>query len=267
MAQITYQDKVALNQEASIPDINKVKDTDMNQIKDVVNTNETKILLAVSSTAPAQCSTGDMYFNTTTNLIYTAIATDTWGATGTAPTSTTIYVVLSTNSTYTYDGTTLVAIGGKQPLNEYSTSQDTPYSAYYVNNALIDDYSTTEVKTNKIWVNGKPVYRKVLHFTNVVRGYSGRLSHNISNLDEVIEIGGYVKITDGYNPVARVVCDNITGAGFGVLNVTTQYVATLVGSSFPTTNDVYIILEYTKTTDTATRTVQEPTRTIEEDNR
>lgn len=41
MAQITYTDKVALNVNSDIPDINKVNASDMNEIKQVVNENET----------------------------------------------------------------------------------------------------------------------------------------------------------------------------------------------------------------------------------
>ncbi len=37
MAQITYDDKVYLNENASVPAINKVQDTDMNEIKNVIN--------------------------------------------------------------------------------------------------------------------------------------------------------------------------------------------------------------------------------------
>ena len=37
MSKITYLDKVALNEKADIPDINKVKANDMNEIKNVVN--------------------------------------------------------------------------------------------------------------------------------------------------------------------------------------------------------------------------------------
>lgn len=39
MAQITYSNKVALNVNPNIDDINKVTDADMNEIKDVVNEN------------------------------------------------------------------------------------------------------------------------------------------------------------------------------------------------------------------------------------
>lgn len=39
MAQITYANKVALNENPEVADINKVKDSDMNEIKKVVNDN------------------------------------------------------------------------------------------------------------------------------------------------------------------------------------------------------------------------------------
>ena len=42
MAQITYDDKVYLNENASVPAINKVQASDMNEIKNVVNANDDK---------------------------------------------------------------------------------------------------------------------------------------------------------------------------------------------------------------------------------
>ena len=112
MAKITFEDKEMLIENSNIPDKNKVKDTDMNMIKNVVNANETKILIAVSSTAPVQCATGDMYFNTTDNLIYTATGSNTWGTTGIAPTKNTIYLELTNQTVYAYNGTTLISVGG-----------------------------------------------------------------------------------------------------------------------------------------------------------
>ena len=43
MAKITYLDKVALNENTDIPDNNKVKANDMNEIKQVVNTNDANV--------------------------------------------------------------------------------------------------------------------------------------------------------------------------------------------------------------------------------
>ena len=40
MAKIQFENKVALNENASIPDVNKCKVTDMNEIKSVVNEND-----------------------------------------------------------------------------------------------------------------------------------------------------------------------------------------------------------------------------------
>lgn len=115
MAKITFTNKVPLNENPDIADINKCKANDLNEIKQVVNENENKILIAVSDTAPAQCSAGDQYFNTTTKLIYTATATNTWGQTGVAPTLNTIYMVYDTQAMFSYDGDTLISVGGGKP--------------------------------------------------------------------------------------------------------------------------------------------------------
>ena len=40
MGKITYENKVAINENAEIPNINKVTDNDMNEIKTVVNNND-----------------------------------------------------------------------------------------------------------------------------------------------------------------------------------------------------------------------------------
>ena len=42
-------------------------------------------------------------------------------------------------------------------VNEYSESTSETYSCDYVNK--LDKYSTTEVKTGKVWIDGKPIYR------------------------------------------------------------------------------------------------------------
>lgn len=46
MAKIQFENKVALNENANIPDVNKCKATDMNEIKSVVNENYDNLLIA-----------------------------------------------------------------------------------------------------------------------------------------------------------------------------------------------------------------------------
>lgn len=403
MAQITYVNKEYLYENGDIPAKNKVQDTDMNEIKNVVNSNETKELLAVTNTAPAQCSTGDKYFNTSTKKIYTATATNTWGATGVAPTENTIYIEFTSQTAYAYDGTTLVSVGGGasgggetlpvgtvlefpttdstkvpdgwlfcdgsavsrttyadlfaiigtsfgagdgsttfnlptkeglvsvgikssdtdfdtigetggskelqnhnhtitkeaglfwspqsggtwglnsgsgvsrsnietdytgtgnsgnlQPytvtnyiikatqttpiqaevVNDYSTSQENAYSTEYVNNALVDTYSTNEIKTNKVWIDNKPIYRKVINSGSLsLSSNDTTINTNTPNIDKVIDINFIYCFTD-----------NTWFKNWYLIQLACRQngnvvIATSQSATFPET---YITLEYTKTTD------------------
>ena len=227
MAQITYSNKTALNENSSIPSVNKVEDTDMNEIKQVVNDNETKILVAITDTAPSTCSIGDVYFNTTTNLLYNATATDTWSSTGVAPTENTLYVIFSTQTSYIYNGTTLISLNG----GGYST--------------------TTETNTGKIWIDGKPIYRMVYDTTLpncTTDGTSAQKSvGSLSNLDLLISTNliitgssfkSNLNLYSGDTPENGVRCFWNKGTSTLYLrNANTAYNGA----------ETYIVIEYTKT--------------------
>lgn len=69
-------------------------------------------------------------------------------------------------------------------VNDYSTSQENAYSCDYVNKALVENYSTDEVKTNKVWIDGKSIYRKVI---------TGNYNDNaviLSNIGTLINVSG-----------------------------------------------------------------------------
>lgn len=165
MAKITYQDKVDLYENANVQHINKVIADDMNEIKDAVNDNETKILIAVSDTAPSTCAKDDLYYNTTQNKIFVATATNTWSSTGTTPTENTIYILFDTKTTYSYDGNSLVSIGGGEDEIAISTSEPTEHEKLWVNpNQLVkaygsyisNEYGTSQtIGYSQEYVNGK----------------------------------------------------------------------------------------------------------------
>lgn len=48
MAQITFENKVKIDDDPSLPAVNKVRDVDMNEIKDVINENEASLNTAVT---------------------------------------------------------------------------------------------------------------------------------------------------------------------------------------------------------------------------
>lgn len=110
---ITYGDKQFLNQNVDIPATNKVQDTDMNEIKSVVNNNATET-------------------NTNTNDIANIL------------------------------------------------------------NAEI--YSTNEIKTNKVWIDGKPIYRKVIDLGTL----GNKKSINVEgDYDVITDFDGYIYQSSG----------------------------------------------------------------------
>lgn len=64
MGQITYENKVKINDNPSIPDINKVTDDDMNEIKSVVNENYQELTNLISN------GTGYVKYNDGTLICY-----------------------------------------------------------------------------------------------------------------------------------------------------------------------------------------------------
>lgn len=162
MAKITYADKVALNENPSIADINKVNAADMNEIKTVVNG-----------------------------------------------------LVVNTNS----------------------NSQESSYSSDYINN--INTYSTDETLTGKYWINGKPIYRKVIvlsTYVDIPRSWTTVTNISSLNIEALLDIKLYDNSVRYWNScLSRINSNNLQLLNVGV-DGTSWAVKTL-------------ILEYTKTTD------------------
>lgn len=61
-----------------------------------------------------------------------------------------------------------------------------------VKKSLLDAYSTEEVKTNKVWRDGKPIYRKVLNFqtTSTTANNNASISILDLNVDNFVNIYG-----------------------------------------------------------------------------
>lgn len=114
-------------------------------------------------------------------------------------------------------------------------------------------YSTTEVKTNKIWIDSKPIYRKVIENTLPTISSSGvqnvNIPHNISNFESLVNISGYLIVLANSQIINFPV---YTSAG----NLLTIYEVNVNNIVLRTRNEgwsaVYglkFIIEYTKTTD------------------
>lgn len=104
-------------------------------------------------------------------------------------------------------------------------------------------YSTSEVNTGKKWIDGKPIYRKVVNIGNLPNNVSKTVAHNIQNIEIAIKAEVIAKnsnnnilLTATYGGTACTCFVNNTNIQVGTNQDMTSYSG-------------YVILEYTKTTD------------------
>lgn len=105
-------------------------------------------------------------------------------------------------------------------------------------------YSTNEVKTNKVWIDGKPIYRKVNRFLNYqLVNSANNLSTGISNMESIISSNFYMKFNNVWF---------IDWADNGFINQTYENNGAtykVYCSQTLTVQELILISEYTKTTD------------------
>ena len=141
-------------------------------------------------------------------------------------------------------------IGTQEEWENLSVAQKSQYEIVYITDdeAAVerDIYSTTETKTNKVWIDGKPIYRKVINIGALPNTSSKDVNHNISNLDKIINYYGSAQTSGGSYlclPYAS------TSSGTTVQLWANSTIVRVITGTDRTDYSGYIILEYTKTTD------------------
>ena len=260
MGKITYTNKVALNENPEIADINKVTDDDMNEIKSVVNTNDdnvgdittltttdkTNVVNAINelqSNKALASDLGNIANLTTTDKTNTVVAinevnsnmalSSEVGNIANLTTTDKSSIVNAINEVNTAVGLTV--------HDSYDTSTTEPYSANSIHN--LHTYSTTEHRVGT-WKDGKPVYAITLSgsvtATNLV-------IHNNSNIKLMVDAEGCVYTPD--------LCHNLGSYGSPNYYSLLQYNfnnhnISLFSAGYNVTGGGYdITIYYTKTTD------------------
>lgn len=122
-----------------------------------------------------------------------------------------------------------------------------------------DVYSTEEMRIGT-WIDGKPLYRKVVSFTNTLDSWD--LSNNLVGLDieAVIDVKGYVRNRSASSTATfsqynigspNITSSKTTGFTYKVSgsNPTKLSISTIGLTTGSGSYDYAVILEYTKTTD------------------
>lgn len=139
-----------------------------------------------------------------------------------------------------YNGKLTITQNGKT-LGEFTANQSTDTTINLENSS----YSTSEVKTNATWIDGKPIYKKTIDFGALPNATNKKVNHNISNLDRIIRVEqsidnngtGFLEISSG-NPNNNI---------FNLYGTATEISVTV--SDDRSGCYAYFTLWYTKTTD------------------
>lgn len=110
---------------------------------------------------------------------------------------------------------------------------------------VADKYSTTE-QVIGTWIDGKPIYRKVIEFGALPNNANKDIAHNIQNLGITTDCRGMAVRTSDSR--ALTIPDSTPNAEIscGVANTNVYITTQNDRSSF---NNSFLIIEYTKTTD------------------
>ena len=118
-----------------------------------------------------------------------------------------------------------------------------------INNST--SYSTTEQVVGT-WIDGKPIYRKVVDFGALPNATTKSVAHNIANIDFIVNVWGMAKRENTDNDVnffpineSRPL-NNIDAIGLFASETSVIIQTGANRSNVPIT---YVVIEYTKTTD------------------
>lgn len=112
-----------------------------------------------------------------------------------------------------------------------------------------ETYSINEIKTNKIWIDNKPIYRKVIEFGTLPNATAKTVNHNISNIDKITYQYAIASASDGLTYTIPHVGASNMGNGMTMALRSNKEWIQIYCSSNMTSYTGYYILEYTKTTD------------------
>lgn len=153
------------------------------------------------------------------------------------------------NKTYVItDGSEDVDLSDMVIDDTSTTATNKTWSVSKINNAIKEIYSLDEIKTDKVWIDGKPVYRRVINLGTLPNASTKDIPHGITNIDFIVNVSGIAKKTNGdFLPLPYLWKPSNTDVSISVFaNATSVTIMTLNDRTDVT---AYAFIEYTKTTD------------------
>lgn len=111
---------------------------------------------------------------------------------------------------------------------------------------LVGSYSESETFTGQYWIDGKPIYRKVVDCGNLPNNTTKQVAHNISNLGNFVSIRG-IAWGSGITDIIPLPLVSSAGKQYDVgIYCTATNVCLESVFDRSALNNSYAILEYTK---------------------
>ena len=151
-------------------------------------------------------------------------------------------------------------VGARDEWNALSAADKAKYTLVNLTDdgetGAEDTYTTTEQNTGKKWIDGKPIYRKVISLSSSQLAVgSNKVQHGVSNVAIMTCVGGYFKIAGtGYCYGLYRTWSDMPAYFIGVADMNREGTSfsIQVGTAYTGNNALTegaVILEYTKTTD------------------
>lgn len=103
-----------------------------------------------------------------------------------------------------------------------------------------DAYTEAERQTGRLWVDGKPIFRKVINFGALPNTSAKSVAHGITGVDFILHAYGGAALIAG-SPISYPLPNSGTELKTDAVNVTVTTTANLAAYLVS-----YVVLEYTK---------------------
>ena len=130
---------------------------------------------------------------------------------------------------------------------QYTKTTDTPGSGKWTTQGTVAHHYSTDEHIIGTWIDGKPLYEKVLNLPNISVGVN-TIQHGISNLASMISITGKCTYGDG----TRGLCIPFLSSStywITCANITSSQFTLEIGNGLGSIQNCTITIQYTKTTD------------------
>lgn len=151
-----------------------------------------------------------------------------------------------------YNGTNWETIGGSITGDTLPIGSEIDYTGSSVPAGWeeVADYSTSEINTGKTWIDGKPIYRKVIEYTKPDHKTSTAIPHNISNLGTIVNVYGWSYVEDTWRSITNFYSSDISTYNQCLYQIDGTNILMVYSSWYGNkAYQIIFVLEYTKTTD------------------